>query len=50
MKYLRGLGVYLIAIAVILLVTSLWQFNFGSGYADLSFLLIVPFKKSVSYK
>jgi hypothetical protein len=43
MKFLRGVGLYLLAVSSVLLVSSLWQVTFRSGRADLSFLLLVPF-------
>ena len=43
MRYLRSIGAYLLIVAVALFLLSLWQIKFGSGHADLSFLIIVPF-------
>ena len=43
MTYLRRVGIYLICVCVALLFSSIWQIKLGSGRADLSFLVFVPF-------
>jgi hypothetical protein len=43
MAYLRRVGIYLVCVCSALLLSSFWQLRYGSGHADLSFLLVVPF-------
>lgn len=43
MRYLRALGWYMLIMTIALLASSLWQLKLGSGQADFSFIIILPF-------
>ncbi len=42
MKFWRNIGIYLLGMISIMLVGALWQLKCGSGYADFSFLFLMP--------
>ena len=43
MKFLHYIGIYLLGVSAIVIALSLWQIKYGSGHADFSFLLLLPF-------
>lgn len=43
MNFLRKIAIYLLGMLSILIVGCFWQLKYGSGRADFSFLILVPF-------